>query len=81
MNLQQVAPFCERHEFTGQFILDDTKTDFVEIVVEYNELDSGPIAGIVRNRGSAMDVARHVYESRSRPCRLVSVADEQPEIE
>lgn len=80
MNLQQVPPFCERHEFTGQFILDDTKTDSVEAVVEYNKLDSGPITGVVRNRGSAMDVARQVYESR-RPCRLVSVTDEQPEIE
>ena len=81
MNLQQVAPFCARHEFTGQFILDGMETDSVEIVVEYNQLDSGPITGVVRNRGSAMDVARQVYESRNKPCRLVSVADGQPEIE
>ena len=80
MNLQHVQPFCERHEFTGRFILADTETDSVEVVVEYNQLDSGPITGVVRNRGSAMDVARQVYESR-KPCRLISVTDEQPEIE
>ena len=80
MNLQHVPPFCERHEFTGRFILADTETDSVEVVVEYNKLDSGPITGVVRNRGSAVDVARQVYESR-KPCRLVSATDEQPGIE
>ena len=80
MNLQHVEPFCERHEFTGKFILDDTETDSVEVVIEFNKLESGGITGVVRNRGSAVDVARQVYESRG-PCRLVSVADERPEID
>ena len=42
MNLQRVEPFYERHEFTGQFILDDTETESVEVVVEFNKLESGP---------------------------------------
>ena len=80
MNLQRVEPFYERHEFTGQFILDDTETESVEVVVEFNELESGPIKGVIRNRGSAVDVARRVCDSHG-PCRLVSVADEHPKLE
>ncbi len=80
MNLQQVEPFHRRHEFTGRFILDDTETDPVELVVEYNELTGGPITGIVRNRGSATDVVRQAFESPG-PYRVVSATDEPLKID